>query len=84
MALPELGHVRPGETIFGTDSHTCTHGALGAFSTGIGNTDAGFIMGAGKLLIKVPETIRFVLDGEMPEYLSAKDLILHMIGEIGV
>ena len=84
VALPELGHVRPGETIFGTDSHTCTHGALGAFATGIGNTDAGFIMGAGKLLIKVPQTIRFVLDGEMPAYLSAKDLILHIIGDIGV
>ena len=84
VALPELGHVRPGETIFGTDSHTCTHGALGAFSTGIGNTDAGFIMGAGKLLIKVPETIRFILEGQMPDYLSAKDLILHMIGDIGV
>lgn len=84
VALPELGHVRPGEVIFGTDSHTCTHGALGAFATGIGNTDAGFIMGTGKLLIKVPETIRFVLDGEMPGYLSAKDLILHIIGDIGV
>ncbi|MFO7937472.1 MAG: 3-isopropylmalate dehydratase large subunit [Kiritimatiellia bacterium] len=84
VALPELGHVRPGETIFGTDSHTCTHGALGAFATGIGNTDAGFIMGTGKLLVKVPETIRFVLDGEMPDYLSAKDLILHMIGDTGV
>jgi len=84
VALPELGHVRPGETIFGTDSHTCTHGALGAFSTGIGNTDAGFIMGAGKLLIKVPPTLRFVLDGEMPAFLSAKDLILHIIGDIGV
>ncbi|MCL1920043.1 MAG: 3-isopropylmalate dehydratase large subunit [Kiritimatiellaeota bacterium] len=84
VALPELGHVRPGETIFGTDSHTCTHGALGAFATGIGNTDAGFIMGTGKLLVKVPPTIRFVLDGEMPPYLSAKDLILHIIGDIGV
>ena len=84
VALPELGHVRPGEVIFGTDSHSCTHGALGAFATGIGNTDAGFIMGTGKLLIKVPETIRFVLDGEMPDYLSAKDLILHIIGEIGI
>ena len=63
VALPELGHVRPGETIFGTDSHTCTHGALGAFSSGIGNTDAGFIMGTGKLLVKVPPTLRFVLDG---------------------
>ncbi|MDD4018704.1 MAG: 3-isopropylmalate dehydratase large subunit [Kiritimatiellae bacterium] len=84
VAMPELGHVRPGETIFGTDSHTCTHGALGAFSTGIGNTDAGFIMGTGKLLIKVPPTLRFVLDGELPPYLSAKDLILHIIGDIGV
>jgi len=83
VALPDLGHVRPGETIFGTDSHTCTHGALGAFSTGIGNTDAGFIMGTGKLLVKVPPTLRFVLDGEMPDYLSAKDLILHIIGDIG-
>jgi 3-isopropylmalate/(R)-2-methylmalate dehydratase large subunit len=84
VALPELGHVRPGETIFGTDSHTCTHGALGAFATGIGNTDAGFILGTGKLLVKVPPTIRFVLDGEMPARLSAKDLILHIIGDIGV
>jgi len=84
VALPELGHVRPGETIFGTDSHTCTHGALGAFSTGIGNTDAGFIMGTGKLLVKVPPTLRFVLDGEMPSYLSAKDLILQIIGDITV
>ena len=84
VALPELGHVRPGETIFGTDSHTCTHGALGAFASGIGNTDAGFIMGTGKLLVKVPPTIRFVLDGEMPAWLSAKDLILHIIGDIGV
>lgn len=84
VALPELGHVRPGETIFGTDSHTCTHGALGAFATGLGNTDAGFILGAGKLLVKVPPTIRFVLDGEMPTWLSAKDLILHIIGDISV
>ncbi len=84
VAMPELGHVRPGETLFGTDSHTCTHGALGAFSTGIGNTDAGFIMGAGKLLVKVPPTIRFVMDGALPPYLSAKDLILHIIGDIGV
>jgi 3-isopropylmalate/(R)-2-methylmalate dehydratase large subunit len=84
VALPELGHVRPGETIFGTDSHTCTHGALGAFSTGIGNTDAGFILGTGKLLIKVPPTLRFAMEGELPDYLSAKDLILHIIGDIGV
>ena len=84
VALPEAGHVRPGEVIFGTDSHTCTHGALGAFSTGIGNTDAGFVMGAGKLLIKVPKTIRFVLDGKLPDGVTAKDIILRIIGDRGV
>ena len=84
VALPEAGHVRPGTVIFGTDSHTCTHGALGAFSTGIGNTDAGFIMGTGKLLIKVPPTQRFVIDGELPKGVTAKDIILRIIGDIGV
>lgn len=84
LALPQEGHVRPGEIIFGTDSHTCSHGALGAFATGIGNTDAGFIMGTGKLLIKVPQTIRFVLNGKKPDYLMAKDMILRIIGDIGV
>lgn len=73
-----------GEVMFGTDSHTCNAGAFGQFASGIGNTDAGFILGTGKLLIKVPQTIRFVLDGQMPSYLMAKDLILHIIGEIGV
>lgn len=70
--------------MFGTDSHTCNAGAFGQFASGVGNTDAGFILGTGKLLIKVPQTLRFVLDGEMPPYLMAKDLILHIIGEIGV
>ena len=70
--------------MFGTDSHTCNAGAFGQFASGIGNTDAGFILGTGKLLIKVPPTIRFVLDGEMPPYLLAKDLILQIIGEITV
>ncbi|MBT3193019.1 MAG: 3-isopropylmalate dehydratase large subunit [Verrucomicrobia bacterium] len=84
VALPEAGHVRPGEVILGTDSHTCTHGALGAFATGIGNTDAGFVMGTGKLLVKVPKTLRFVLDGELPEGVVAKDIILRIIGDIGV
>ncbi len=84
VALPEAGHVRPGEVILGTDSHTCTHGALGAFSTGIGNTDAGFVMGAGKLLVKVPKTIRFVINGQLPDGVSAKDIILRIIGDIGV
>ena len=83
VALPQEGHVRPGEVIFGTDSHTCTHGALGAFASGIGNTDAGFIMGTGKLLIRVPETQRFVVDGKKPDYIMAKDVILKIIGDIG-
>lgn len=84
LGLPQHGHVRPGEVIVGTDSHTCSHGALGAFSTGIGNTDAGFVMGTGKMLVKVPETIRFVLNGKKPDYVSAKDMILRIIGDIGV
>jgi len=84
IALAQEGHTRPGEVLFGTDSHTCNAGAFGQFATGIGNTDAGFIMGTGKLLIKVPATMRFVLAGEMPDYLLAKDLILQIIGDIGV
>ncbi|MBL7077906.1 MAG: 3-isopropylmalate dehydratase large subunit [Kiritimatiellae bacterium] len=84
VAMPQEGHVRPGEVIFGTDSHTCTHGALGAFATGIGNTDAGFVMGTGKLLIKVPETLRFTLDGQLQKGVTAKDIILRAIGDIGV
>lgn len=84
VGLPEKGHVKPGQVIFGTDSHTCTHGALGAFATGIGNTDAGFVMGTGKLLIKVPQTLRFVLNGKLPPFVTAKDVILRIIGDIGV
>jgi 3-isopropylmalate/(R)-2-methylmalate dehydratase large subunit len=83
IALPEEGHTRPGEVLFGTDSHTCTAGAFGEFATGIGNTDAGFVMGAGKLWVKTPPTMRFVFHGEMPSYLMAKDLILAVIGDIG-
>lgn len=84
VGLPQNGHTRPGELLLGTDSHTCTHGAFGEFATGIGNTDAGFVMGTGKLWLKVPESMKFVFKGEMPSYLMAKDLILHVIGEIGV
>ena len=84
IALPEEGHTRPGEVLFGTDSHTCTAGAFGEFATGIGNTDAGFILGTGKLWVKVPETMRFVFEGSLPPYLMAKDLILAVIGDIGV
>jgi 3-isopropylmalate/(R)-2-methylmalate dehydratase large subunit len=83
IALPEEGHTRPGEVLFGTDSHTCTAGAFGEFATGIGNTDAGFILGTGKLWVKAPETMRFVFHGQLPPYLMAKDLILAVIGDIG-
>src|SRR5437899_7129863 len=83
-ALPEEGHTRPGEVLLGTDSHTCTAGAFGEFATGIGNTDAGFVMGTGKLWLKVPPTMRFVFHGKLPPYLMAKDLILAVIGDIGV
>ncbi|KAJ4756440.1 3-isopropylmalate dehydratase large subunit [Rhynchospora pubera] len=84
IALAQEGHCRPGEVLLGTDSHTCNAGAFGQFATGIGNTDAGFVLGTGKALLKVPPTLRFELDGEMPPYLLAKDLILHIIGEITV
>jgi len=83
-ALPEEGHVRPGEVLLGTDSHTCTAGAFGQFATGIGNTEAGFVMGTGRLWLKVPPTMKFVFEGSIPPYLTAKDLILAVIGEIGV
>ena len=82
-ALPAKGHTRPGEILFGTDSHTCMAGAFNEFATGIGNTDAGFVMGTGKLLIKVPETMRFRLEGALQAGVMAKDIILHIIGEIG-
>jgi len=84
VTLPQEGHTRPGEVLFGTDSHTCTAGAFGEFATGIGNTEAAFVLGTGRLWVKVPPTMRFVFDGAMPEYLMAKDLILHVIGDIGV
>lgn len=82
-ALPQKGHTRPGEILFGTDSHTCMAGAFNQFATGIGNTDAGFVLGTGKLLIKVPETMHFRLEGELQPGVMAKDVILHAIGEIG-
>jgi 3-isopropylmalate/(R)-2-methylmalate dehydratase large subunit len=82
-ALPAKGHTRPGEILFGTDSHTCMAGAFNEFATGIGNTDAGFVMGTGKLLIKVPESMHFRLEGKLRPGVMAKDIILHCIGEIG-
>jgi 3-isopropylmalate/(R)-2-methylmalate dehydratase large subunit len=82
-ALPAKGHTRPGEILLGTDSHTCMAGAFGEFATGIGNTDAGFVLGTGKLLLKVPETMRFWLEGKLQPGVMAKDVILHVIGDIG-
>jgi 3-isopropylmalate/(R)-2-methylmalate dehydratase large subunit len=83
-ALPEEGHVRPGEIMIGTDSHTCTAGAFGQFATGVGNSDAAFTLGTGKTWLKVPPTMKFNFRGQIPPYLTAKDLILAVIGDISV
>ncbi len=83
-ALPEEGHVRPGEILLGTDSHTCTAGAFGQFASGVGNTDAAFTLGTGRTWLKVPPTMKFTFHGQIPPYLTAKDLILAVIGEISV
>ena len=83
VALAEEGFNRPGTVLFGTDSHSCTSGAFGMFSTGVGNTDAALIMGTGKIWVKVPETLRFVFEGTLPPWLMAKDLILSVIGDVG-
>jgi 3-isopropylmalate/(R)-2-methylmalate dehydratase large subunit len=81
--LPELGHVVPGEVIVGTDSHTCTHGSLGAFATGIGSTDMAMVFSTGQLWFKVPETIQFNIEGILKENVYAKDVILNIIGKVG-
>lgn len=81
--LPEFGHVVPGEIIVGADSHTCTHGAFGAFSTGIGSTDMAMVLSTGKLWFKVPETIKFDIKGQLNNNVFSKDVILKIIGEIG-
>jgi 3-isopropylmalate/(R)-2-methylmalate dehydratase large subunit len=83
QVLPEKGHVVPGEVIVGTDSHTCTHGALGAFATGIGSTDMAMVFATGKLWFKVPETIKFDITGKLQENVFAKDVILDIIGKMG-
>ncbi len=82
--LPEQGLVGAGELIIGADSHTCTYGALGAFSTGVGSTDMAGAMATGKAWFKVPSALRFNLTGKLPPWVSGKDLILHIIGMIGV
>ena len=82
--LPEKGIVAPGELIIGADSHTCTYGALGAFSTGVGSTDMAAGMASGENWFRVPSAIKVVLTGKMRPYVSGKDVILHLIGLIGV
>ena len=82
--LPEQGLTLPGEIIVGGDSHTCTYGALGAFSTGMGSTDIAVALGSGELWFKVPKTIKFVYNGTCSQYVTGKDLILYTIGKIGV
>ena len=82
--LPEKGLVISGDAVIGADSHTCTYGALGAFSTGVGSTDMACGMAIGKAWFKVPSAIKFVLKGKLNKYVSGKDVILHIIGKIGV
>ena len=82
--LPEKGLVVPGDLVVGADSHTCTYGALGAFSTGVGSTDLAAAMATGELWFKVPETTKFVYRGKLKPWVGGKDLILYAIGEIGV
>ena len=83
QVIPEHGHVYPGMVLVGADSHTCTHGAFGAFATGIGSTDMGAAMGTGKLWFRVPETIRVQVEGALPPMVASKDVILHVAGRLG-
>jgi len=84
QVMIEDGFAAPGRLIIGADSHTCTYGALGAFSTGVGSTDAAAAMATGQLWFKVPETQKFVINGTLKRYVTGKDIILHIIGDIGV
>ena len=83
QVVPEKGHALPGTVIVGSDSHTCTNGALGAFSTGIGSTDMAMVFATGQLWFKVPETIQYNITGKLPENVTSKDVILNIIGQVG-
>ena len=83
QVLAEKGHVKPGTLVVGADSHTCTHGALGAFATGVGSTDMGAVLATGRIWLKVPETIRVAVDGTLSGHVTPKDVVLHVIGEVG-
>ena len=80
--MTEAGYVKPGNIVFGTDSHTTTYGCVGAFSSGIGYTEMASILGTGTMWIKVPETVKVVIDGELPENVMSKDIILRLIGDL--
>ena len=80
--MPEMGYARPGQIVFGTDSHTTTYGCVGCFSSGIGYTEMAAILGTGEMWCRVPETIRIVIDGELPKGVYAKDVILTVIGDL--
>ena len=84
VLLPEKGLTAPGEVIIGADSHTCTYGAVGAFATGVGSTDMGAAMATGKTWFKVPSAIKVELTGKLPQYVTGKDVVLTLIGMIGV
>ena len=84
QVMPEKGHVLPGTVILGADSHTCTYGAFGAFATGIGSTEAAAVFATGKIWLKVPEAIKINVTGQFQKYVAPKDLILHIIGKLGV
>lgn len=82
QVIPESGRILPGDLVLGADSHTCTYGALGAFSTGVGSTDLAIALAAGKNWLKVPETLKIVVSGKVPKGVFAKDIILYIIGQI--
>ncbi len=84
QVMPEKGHVVPGAVIVGADSHTCTYGAFGAFATGIGSTEAAAVFATGKIWLKVPEAIKINVNGKFRKYVTAKDLVLNIIGKLGV
>jgi 3-isopropylmalate/(R)-2-methylmalate dehydratase large subunit len=83
QVMPEKGHVLPGDIIVGTDSHTCTYGALGAFATGIGSTDMAVVFATGKLWFMVPKTLQIIVNGQLPSRVTSKDAVLKIIGDIG-
>ena len=83
QVMPEKGHVLPGSIIVGTDSHTCTYGALGAFATGVGSTDMSSVFATGKLWFMVPKTLQLMIEGRLPARVTSKDAVLKIIGDIG-